>query len=319
MRRTKNSWPTWRPPASPALMVMRSPGAALSRVSSVWLPVTRSGTAGTSFTADGAQAIASTSGGRCVAAQAGPVCAETAGGAASGASAAKSAAVRVNLMAPSTGAARSPGLLRVQQFQTLPRVLGELALCKFGEQAFEVRDRLRLPVLLIGRTVGPEQRFREVEVDAVAPREFRVLFEHFAETVHGAGIPARAEVVHAHPVRRHAQAVARLAPPRPDLGHQRAVRVAVEEDLILLEALARLGLIALGCAHLLLMAHRQAELRHVGLRVGGVEGEELAELVGAHHQRLGGPLAEVGFAHSELCVGPERALRVVVHHLTVVL
>ncbi len=62
----------------------------------------RSGTAGISDAADGAQASDSTSAGRCVAAQAGPVWAAAV--AASGTSAAKSAAVRVNLMAPSTGA-----------------------------------------------------------------------------------------------------------------------------------------------------------------------------------------------------------------------
>src|SRR5262245_22206943 len=113
------------PLARPALMVTSSAGAALSRTSSDWPPVMRSGTGGGSVAAYGAQAIARTSGGRCVAAQAGPVCAETAAGAASRANAAKSAAVRVNLMAPSTGAPRGPpGLLRVrvQQFQTLLRV-----------------------------------------------------------------------------------------------------------------------------------------------------------------------------------------------------
>src|SRR5688572_2374698 len=138
----------------------------------------------------GAQTSGSTSAGRWVAAHAGPVWAAAAAGRANAASAA-SAAVRVNLMTSSMGEpSRPPGLLRVQRLQTLSRVLGVLALCKFGQQALVVRDRLRFPVLLIGRPVGTEQRFGEVEVDAVPSREFRILFEHFAETIDGPRVPA---------------------------------------------------------------------------------------------------------------------------------
>jgi len=51
-----------------------------------------------------------------------------------------------------------------------------LALREFGEQALEVRDRLR-------RLIGPRERLGQIEIDAVAAAEAGVIPEDLPEPV----------------------------------------------------------------------------------------------------------------------------------------
>ena len=176
----------------------------------------------------------------------------------------------------------------------------------------KVRDRLRF-------LIGSGEGFRQIEIDLVPAPEHRVLFEEMAKARNCTRIPLNAEVVEAHAELGAAQTVTSFTPFHPDFFHQRAHGVAIEEGLKLFQRCLRFRLIALGCAHLREMRHRQLVLGVVGASVRRIEGEELAILVGCEHQRLGRLLAEVRVAHPELGIRPVRAVGVVVHDLAEVL
>ena len=123
-----------------------------------------------------------------------------------------------------------------------------LALLELRHQLLQQRQRLGRPLQLhVG--VG------EVEVDAVAVGELRIVFEDALETVDRARKPLLTVVEVADLVIRLAQAIARVAQPCLRFGHQAAVRITGDEVLELPQRRPRLGLIALSESHL-------AEVRH---------------------------------------------------------
>src|SRR4030095_9191352 len=88
--------------------------------------------------------------------------------------------------------------------------------------------------------------------------------------------------------------------------HQTAGWIAIDERLQFAHRLARFGLIALRREHLAEVREPELVLRLMGARVRRIEGEELAELVDGEDERLGGALAEIRVADTELGVRPER-------------
>src|SRR5258707_249671 len=116
----------------------------------------RSGRAGMLNVALGAQASATTSGGRLTAAGAGPLWA--AGAAAR--------AARHTTVSPSRVMDAAPDkLLSLQLFDALLRLVQELAGLEFGQQALEVGQCL-------GFLIGSDQSFRQIVVNAVPLGEF---------------------------------------------------------------------------------------------------------------------------------------------------
>src|SRR5687767_6947026 len=291
------------PLSLPALIVIRSPGANERWTNDSWLPVTRIGVGGTSKVSFGAQASDSTSAGSLTGSGAGARCAKTGNTPTTTAAAARDAATFAWTVIGLTDK-----LLISQRLKPDLGVFDMLARRKFLEQPLEVRDGFWC-------LIGSGQRLRQIEVDRGPAGVFRVVAEHFAEAIDRAGIPADAVVVQPDTVRRLAEAIPRDAPVLLHFGHQRAVREALEEDVEFLERLARFGLIALGRPHLLEMTHRQLVLGVVGAHAGGIELQELPELVRREDDRRGGVFAQVGITNAELGVRTERALRVAVDDL----
>ncbi len=154
------------------------------------------------------------------------------------------------------------------------------------------------------------QRFGEEVVRPVATGEAGVVLQERLQAIDGARIPALLEVEHADFVLVRAQAIARFAQPLPALVHQRAVRIALDERLELVNRFARFALIALRLPHLLVVRHPELQLRVVGARAGRIERQELAELVHREDQRFRAALAEIGIADAKLGIGPVIALRI---------
>src|SRR5438552_1005052 len=110
------------------------------------------------------------------------------------------------------------GGLRLQFRDALLGLGKILALLEFLHQLLEVRQRLR-------RQLDANKTLSEVVVDRITTAILRILLEDLLEAIDRAGIPACAEIEEAHQIPRLAQAIARLAKLRLDLGHQAAVRI----------------------------------------------------------------------------------------------
>ena len=178
---------------------------------------------------------------------------------------------------------------------------------------WKVRDRL-------GCLTRPGKRLRQVEIDLVTAGVFRVVRKNVAKSRNGAHVPLDSEV------RKPTRNSARL---RRSLASRHFIRTSpmsglsdseIEEGLELFQCGRCFRLIALRCAHLLEMCHRELVPRVVGARVRGIERQELAKLVGREHERFGGLLAEGPLPPTpSFGIGPKRAVGVVVDDLAKVI
>src|SRR5436190_16574193 len=143
--------------------------------------------------------------------------------------------------------------LRLEFGDLLLRGNQVLALFEFLDETFEQRQGERLLLRL-------RVRFRQVVIDGIACGERRVLREDVLEANDGARVPLRAVVVVADEIVGRVEPVLRLAQLRPRLRRQPAVGITIDECLELADGIARLGLVALRRAHLLVVADPQLVL-----------------------------------------------------------
>src|SRR2546426_3158727 len=187
-----------------------------------------------------------------------------------------------------------------------PAPLGEPVL---DRQAAEHLDRLVLLALVEVHLGEQEERFRNHEGS-------RIVLEHDLEA-----LARRARVALIEVVRRHPQLFLGQPPPahvdlREGVREVAALRVFLDELSELVERLLREALILLDRLELIVVAHREPELREVGDLMPWEEGQEGLELT---RRLVEFPLSVVGLADEEPRLRRVRRVRMSLDDLSEVL